>query len=130
MTNRRGFTLIEILVAIVILTILALGVARFSALFGRALGNSSVRVVAAGVASDRLQLIRADPRYAGLVGQYNVGAGADTTGFQDYPRMRRITYLVRDRSGVPARDRTTVTVQVIDPSMPDTVSITSVIASP
>lgn len=130
MPNRRGFTLIEILVAIVILTILALGVARFSAMFGRALGNSSVRVVAAGIASDRLQLIRADPRYTSLVSLYNTGAGADTTGFQDYPGMRRVTYLVRDQSGSPARDRTTVTVRVIDPSMPDTVSVTSVIASP
>lgn len=130
MTNRRGFTLIEILVAIVILTILALGVARFSALFGRALANSSVRVVAAGIASDRLQLVRADPRYTRLVPLYNAGPGADTTGFQDYPAMRRVTYVVRDQSGSPARDRTTVTVRVIDPTMPDTVSVTSVIASP
>jgi prepilin-type N-terminal cleavage/methylation domain-containing protein len=130
MRNRRGFTLIEILVAVVILSVVALGVARFSGLFGRALGNSSVRVVAAGIASDRLQLIRADPRYTRLVSLYNAGAGADTTGFQDYPRMRRVTHLVRDQSGSPARDRTTLTVWVIDPSMRDTVAVSSVIASP
>jgi prepilin-type N-terminal cleavage/methylation domain-containing protein len=130
MRSRRGFTLIEILVAIVILAVLALGVARFSASFAKALTNSSVRVVAAGVASDRLQLIRADPRYTRLVSLYGSGAGADTTGFTDYPHMERKTTVVRDQSGAPARDRTTVTVQVLDPSMPDTVSVTSVIASP
>jgi prepilin-type N-terminal cleavage/methylation domain-containing protein len=130
MRNRRGFTIIEILIAIVILSILAVGVARFSAGFSSALTNSSIRVVGAGVASDRMQLIRADPAYTRLVAKYNAGAGADTTGFPGYPRMHRLTYLVRDQSGTPARDRTTITVKVVDPGMPDTVSVTSVIASP
>lgn len=130
MTSRRGFTLIETMMAVVVLATLAVGVARFSATFSKDLASSSVRVVAAAVASDRMQLIRADPRYATLVTLYNTGAGADTTGFPDYPLMRRITNLVRDQSGSPARDRTTVTVRIIDPSMPDTVSVTSVIASP
>ena len=130
MRDRRGFTIIEILVAIVILAVLATGVARFSATFAKSLASSSVRVVAAGVASDRLQLIRADPRYTSLVSLYNAGAGADTTGFPDYPNMHRLTYLVRDQSGSPARDRTTVTVKVIDPGMTDTVAVSTVIASP
>ena len=130
MTDRRGFTIIEILVAVVILAVMATGVARFSATFATALSNSSVRVVAAGVAADRMQLIRADPQYLSLVAKYNVGASADTTGFPDYPRMHRLTYLVRDQSGSPARDRTTITIKVIDPGMPDTVAVTSVIASP
>lgn len=128
--HRRGFTLIEILVAVVILSVLAIGVARFSALFAKSLTNSSVRVVASGVASNRLQLIRADPRYTRLVALYGSGTGADTTGVTDYPHMERKTFIVRDQSGSPARDRTTVTVRVTDPSMPDTVSVTSVIASP
>ena len=129
-SKQRGFTVIEILVAVVILGVLAVGVARFSAGFATALTNSSVRVVAAGVALDRMQLIRADPDYVNLVSQYNAGAGSDTTGFPDFPRMHRLTYLVRDQSGTPARDRIMITVKVIDPGMPDTVAVTSVIASP
>lgn len=130
MPTRRGFTLIEIMMAVVVLGLLAVGVARFAAMFSKDISSSSVRVVAAAVANDRMQLIRADPRYTTLLALYNAGAGADTTGFPDFPRLRRITNLVRDQSGTPARDRTTVTVRVIDPSMVDTVSVTSVIAAP
>lgn len=125
---RRGFTVIEVLIAIVVLAVLAVGMARFAATFTHTVSNSSVRVVAAGVADDRLQLVRADPRYTTLVTLYNTGAGADTTGFQDYASMRRLTTVVRDQAG--GRDRTTVTVRVTDPSMSDTVKVTSVIASP
>lgn len=128
--TQRGFTVVEVLLAVVIVGVLAVGVARFAASFATALTNSSVRVVASGVALDRMQLIRADPDYVNLVSQYNSGAGADTTGFPSFPRMHRLTYLVRDQSGSPARDRITITVKVIDPGMPDTVAVTSVIASP
>ena len=130
MAGRRGFTIIEILVAVVMLAVLATGVARFAGLFAKTIGSSSTRVVAAGVANERLQLIRADPRYTTLVSLYNAGSGADTTGFPGYPTMHRLTYLVRDQSGSPARDRTTITVKVIDPGMPDTVAVTSVVALP
>ena len=48
MSSRRGFTLIEIMMAVVVLATLAVGVARFSATFSKDLSSSSVRVVAAG----------------------------------------------------------------------------------
>ena len=128
MRNRSGFTLIEILVSIVIIAVLAIGVARFSSTFSTALRNSSVRVTAAGVANDRLQLVRADPGYTTLATNFGTGAGSDTTGFSGFPRMHRVTKIGRNVG--TSRDRTTVTVRVTDPSMPDTVSVTSVIASP
>jgi prepilin-type N-terminal cleavage/methylation domain-containing protein len=130
MRKQAGFTLIEVMIAMVILVIIASSVARFSATFSKAMTNSSIRVVAAGVAADRLELVRADPRYATLATLYGSGAASDTTGFPGYPRMRRTTRLNRDQSGSPARDRTTVTVRVFDPGMKDTVAVTAVIASP
>ncbi len=130
MAKRGGFTLIEMLVAVVILVVIATGVARFASGFSKGMGNSSLRLVATGVADNRLQLIRADPRYTRLVSIYGIGAGADTTGFPEYPNMHRKTTVVRDQSGTPARDRTTVTVRVTDPGMKDTVAVTAIIASP
>lgn len=130
MRTRSGFTLMEVLLAVVILVIVATTTARFASEFSRAMTKSSVRVVASGVAADRLELIRADPRYPRLVSLYGSGTGADTTGFPGYASMRRLTNVVRDQTGTPARDRTTVTVRVVDPSLKDTVAVTAVIASP
>lgn len=127
--TRRGFTLVELLLTVVILTIVATSFAKFAATFSRTMGDSAIRLTASAVATGRLELVRADPRYTRLLSLYGGGAaGADTTGFPDFPRMRRTTTVVRDQSG--NRDRTTVTVRVTDPALTDTVSVTAVIASP
>ena len=126
--SRKGFTLVEILIAIVILVVVATTYARFAADYSRAMTDSSVRMLATGSATGHLELVRADPRYTRLVTIYGSGASADTTGFPGYPNMRRWTTIVRDQSG--GRDRTTVTVRVTDPSLQDTVAVTAVIASP
>lgn len=128
--NRRGFSLVELLMAVVILVIIATTYAKFASTYSRAMTDASVRMVATGAATGRLELIRADPRYTSLVTRYGAGAGSDTLGFPGYPNMRRKTAVVRDVSGTPPRDRTTVTVRVFDPGLRDTVAVTTVIASP
>lgn len=128
-STRRGFTLVEVMMALVILVIVATSMARFAATFSRSMAESTVRTIATGVATGRLELVRADPRYTTLATLYGSGAGSDTTGFPQYPAMRRVTRVVRDQSG--GRDRTTVTVRVWDPRvLRDTISVTAVIASP
>jgi prepilin-type N-terminal cleavage/methylation domain-containing protein len=127
--RRDGFTLIEMLIAVVVVVIVATSFAKFAAQYSRSMGDSSLRLVATGVAAGRLELVRADPRYPRLNALYGSGTpGGDTTGFPDYPRMRRITTLVRDQSG--NRDFTTITVKVWDPALIDTVAVTAVVASP
>lgn len=131
MKQRAGFTLIEILIAVVLLVIVTTTTARFASDFTRTMTKSSIRVAASAVARDRLELVRADPRYTRLKTLYGTGAGADTLGFPGYPRMRRTTQVIRDTSGTaPRRDRTTVTIRITDPALRDTVALTSVIASP
>lgn len=124
----RGFTLVELLIALVILTIVVTSTARFAANFSRAMGHASIRTIATGVAVGRLELIRADPRYTRLNTLYGSGAGADTSGFSGYATMRRKTSMVRDTSS--SRDFTTVTVFVTHPAMDDTVAVTATIARP
>jgi hypothetical protein len=92
------------------------------------MSDASLRTIATGVGSGRLELVRADPRYTRLFNLYGTGSGADTTGFPTYPQMRRRTTVVRDVSG--GRDRTTITVRVSHPALRDTVSLTATVAAP
>ena len=130
MTDRRGFTMVEVMISLTLLTIVMLGLGKFMVSFLRNSGRANALNVAAAVAQERVNLIEADPRYTAVNSLYGTGATADTTGFPGFPRMRRRTTIARDQTGSPARDFTTITVRVTDPSMKDTVSLTSVRAKP
>ncbi len=129
--DERGFTLMECVVAVLILGIVLAGMSRFVGDFLQSAGRSNVETVAVSVAEEQLGLIRSDPNYGGLVATYNDGATKDVTGFPGYPRMRRQTTVVR--VGGPQytqNDYHTVTVVVTDPSLRTPVSLTLAIARP
>ncbi len=128
--KRAGFTLIEVMMSLALLSIVIVGLGRFMGSFLNSTGRSSTLTVATSVAQERIDLIQADPRYTRLVSLYATGLGADTLGFPGFPRMRRRTIMVRYTSGTPRRYMTTITVRVSDPSMRDTVSLTTVRAAP
>jgi prepilin-type N-terminal cleavage/methylation domain-containing protein len=128
--NRRGFSLLEAMIAITILVIIVTTFGRYMATFQQGTTRATALTVASAVAKERLELIRADPRYTTLINLYDTGAGADTTGFPGYATMRRLTTMARDQSGTPARDRTTITIQVTWPGMKDTVRLSTVRARP
>lgn len=128
--NKRGMSLIEMMIAMVMLVIVVTTFGRYMGSFQSGTTKATALTVAASVAKERLELVRADPRYFTLSTLYGTGAGADTTGFPGYASMRRITTTTRDQTGTPARDRTTVTVQVTWPGMKDTVRLTTVRARP
>ena len=128
--NKRGMSLIEIMIAMVMLVIIVTTFGRYMASFQSGTTKSTAITVAASVAKERLELVRADPRSFTLTTLYGAGGGADTTGFPGYSTMRRLTITTRDQTGSPARDRTTVTVQVTWPGMKDTVRLSTVRARP
>jgi len=130
MRNRRGMTLIETLIALAMLVIIVTTFGRYIGGFRQGTTRATAMTVAAAAAKERLELIRADPRYFTLTTLYGTGTGADTTGFPGYPTMRRVTTLTRDQSGTPARDRTTITVRVTWPGMSDTVRLSTVRSRP
>jgi prepilin-type N-terminal cleavage/methylation domain-containing protein len=59
-TGNTGYTLIETVVAILVFSVGALALAASSAAIGRSLAANSRREQAARIASNRLELIRAD----------------------------------------------------------------------
>lgn len=129
MTNTKGFTLIEVLIAVVLLSLAVVSLGQFMGKYQRATANATLLSTMTSIAKERLETIRGDVRYTSLVSRY---ATADTTGFYGYPTIVRRTLVTRDQSGAPARDRTTVTVRVFTNNLliKDTVSLTAVIARP
>jgi len=128
--NRRGISLIEMMIALTMLVIVVTTFGRYMATFEQGTTRATAMTVAAAVAKERIELIRADPRYLSLVSLYATGAGADTIGFPGYATMHRVTIMERDQTGVPPRDRTTITIQVTWPGMKDTVRLSTVRARP
>lgn len=132
MRKTRGFTLIEVMVAMVILSIVALGLGRFVSSFLHVVSTSSTRTVASAVAREQMEGMLSDPAYP-LPTSWN----GTVTGFPGYSQMRRITTVNRVTGTTPARDYTIITVKVTEPSMirigataPDTVNLTAAVAKP
>lgn len=128
--NRRGFTLVEVMIALIILTIVSLSLGRFVASFSHVVGTSTIRTVAINVATEQLELIRGNANvtaYPTLVATYN---GNVVVGFPSYPRMTRTTSVVRTTGNAPKRDYTTVTVTVTETTLGTPVNLTAVVAAP
>ncbi|MBM4188641.1 MAG: prepilin-type N-terminal cleavage/methylation domain-containing protein [Gemmatimonadetes bacterium] len=130
--NTRGFTLIEVLIAVVLLSLAVVSLGHFMGKYQRATANATLLSTMTTIAKERLELIRGDVRYTTLTSRYGTGASADTTGFPGFSTIRRVTAVSRDQSGVPPRDRTTITVRVFTTNalIKDTVSLTAVMARP
>lgn len=125
--NRKGFTLIEVLIAMIILTIVSVGLAKFVATFLHTVGTSTTKTVATAVAQEHLENIRANQSYTTLVATFN---GNVQVGFPGYPAMTRTTRVVRTTGLVPRRDYTTITVQVSEQTMGTPINVTIVVAAP
>ena len=122
--NRRGFTLIEVMMATVILAIVLMSTGRFSARFIHSLAISQATTTAAEVATEQIEMISTDPSYTTLSARW---AGT-VTGFPNYPRMARQTVVQRITSVAPPRDYTVVTVLVTEPTLTTPVRLTTVVA--
>jgi prepilin-type N-terminal cleavage/methylation domain-containing protein len=124
--GRRGFTLIEIMVAMVVLAAVLLGAGRFTARFLHTTAISQAMTVASDVASERMEMITTDPSYTTLGARWS----GTTTGFPGYPAMTMTTTAQRITGNNPRRDYTIVTVQVTEPTLPAPVRLTSIVGQP
>ncbi|MDX1676062.1 MAG: hypothetical protein R3314_14805 [Longimicrobiales bacterium] len=126
--GRDGFTIVEILLALLLLSFMVMG---FQAATGEIIhyaAQSDREAVAVQLVEDRLDLIRLDPDYGTLVSRYDT---VEST-MADYPGLSRTTHVVRTQQTQPSGllDYTKVTVTVAGPSLRSPVARTIVVGAP
>jgi prepilin-type N-terminal cleavage/methylation domain-containing protein len=129
--QRRGFSLVEIMVALTILMIIILGLANTTISFLHETTIDTVRVRAQSFADMRIAEVRGYPTYDNLTATFG-NSDAPEAGFN------RQTVVVRDKSatstcnnplGCPKNDVTRVTVIVTNAGLAAPVSRTITISS-
>jgi prepilin-type N-terminal cleavage/methylation domain-containing protein len=129
--KRRGFSLVEIMVALTILMIIILGLANTTISFLHETTLDTVRVRAQSWADMRIAEVRGYPTYDNLVATFNSSDVPE-------PGFSRQTVVVRDKSatstcnnpsGCPKNDVTRVTVTVTNTGLSAPIARTITISS-
>jgi prepilin-type N-terminal cleavage/methylation domain-containing protein len=110
-SSTRGFTLIEVMIALVILTGVVLSIGQGSARYLSTITRSRIRIQASAVADAQIATIRVAPDYATLIATFN-----GTVAGVPYAGYNRVTQVVRTGAGTAA-DRTRVIVTVTGPQL-------------
>jgi prepilin-type N-terminal cleavage/methylation domain-containing protein len=127
--TRRGMTLIEVIIAIVILSAAMLGLANFVRQFQHTTSDTSTQTLASDLATTRLEAVKGDRVYATLVTNYN-GVVETFTSDPVYKGFTRTTTVTRCASCPTAtNDYTTVTVAVTGNNLSATMKKTTIIAA-
>jgi len=126
--GERGVTLIEVIIAMVILTVVLLGMGSFAVRFTRTVQQSDARTIAVALASQRISEVRSSPNYSGLEAAFN-GTEATIAGFTGYARTTQIVLTGGPR---PTNNQNykTVTVSVVAPGLPNPIRKTVIVAAP
>jgi prepilin-type N-terminal cleavage/methylation domain-containing protein len=126
MSTQRGFTLIEIMVAVVILCVVLLGTAQLTTGMVHTAATSGRQDAAIELAQSRLARIQADPNYPGLEKMYV----ATEIGFPSLPGFSRHTDVVHFGGVGQPNDYKKITVTVSGPGLLAPVSRSVTVAAP
>ena len=124
MSTERGFTLIEIIVALGILTAVVLGLAAVSVGYISSVTITDRRETALQLADSRIDQIQMDPNYGGLESSY---AGTESS-FPTLAGVTRTTVITRVTSS--SNDFKRITVTVSGPGITQGLSRTITVAAP
>ena len=122
MRRRSGMTLIEVMIALVILTGALLGMGKFITSFSHATSDGALSSVASDLVLDRLETIKGSNSYA-LLDSYNA-TELTIPGFTGYKRVTQVT-----RTLNATADYKAVTVTVSNPGLNTPVKKSTIIAA-
>lgn len=126
---RAGFTLVEIVVALVILAVAFLGMNLSTGRLVRSVAEEEVRAVVQQAIEDRITEIRMDPRYLGLDTLY-AGTEDPVLGLQGFSRITELTRVQQPRPSGRVEDYWEVWVTVRGPFIGSPMSRQIVVAAP
>lgn len=118
---RRGMTMMEVVVAMSILTVSLIGMAEYGRRYTRTNTNSQVLNQAIDLATARVERVKAERNYTSMD-----TLGVTETVIVGYPKFTRVTTIVQTLTG--AMDYKTVTVRVTHSTMPTAVKKTTAVA--
>lgn len=122
--STSGFTLIEVMVALVMLSFVLLTIGVGTTRYLSILTRNRIRLQAAAVADAQIAAIRVSPAYDSLTIRFDsTRSGVPFSGYS------RVTRVVRTGAGTAA-DRTAVRVTVTGPQLPVPVIRYTTIAAP
>jgi len=126
MTDKRGFTLIEIMIALVILALVVLGMATSTGRFIRVVAESDWQVAAIQLADDRIQTVLMDPNYAGLDTTYT----ATESSFPTLTGFVRTTTISQVGGVGQTTNHKRIVVTVTGPGLSSPVKRSATVAAP
>ena len=123
--RRKGMTLVEVIVAMMLLVTVILVLGSFSAQFAQATGQAHLIVEANELAATRLDAVRQQPTYAAIDSLAHTDTvKADFSAYQVKTQMLRVGGGVTDTV-----DYKLVTVTVTHPAMRKTITKTTAVAA-
>jgi prepilin-type N-terminal cleavage/methylation domain-containing protein len=126
MNNQRGFTLVEVILALTILLVVMMMLANTTGKTVHTAATSANQQAAIELALDRVEQIRVDPNYDGLEAAY----AKTETGFPTLPGFSRTTTIVRTGGTGQPNDFKKVTVSVTGPGITAAITRTVTVAAP
>ena len=125
---RRGLSLVEVIVALIILGSVLIALGMFSARMSQSTSAARFRIAAAQLAADRIEFAKGAPRYTAIetltvATEYPVTSTDSIRGFTRQTWVQHVGGTFADTI-----DYKTVTVQVTHPQMLGNVRKTTVIA--
>jgi len=126
MTDQRGFTLIEMLIALTILAIVALGMATSTGQFVRIVADAEIQMSAIQLADERVQMVLMDPDYGNLETTYNMTEGS----FPGLSGFQRATTIVHVGGSGQTTDHKLIQVIVSGPGLAQSVKRSVTMAAP